>query len=301
MTAQETRKAMLTIILGVILLGTGPIFVKSVQANGVLVGFYRLFFAGLMLSAPAWLLKPKAEPLLPSKRGLILALLGGLVFALNISLWCTALNYTTASTVTLLDNTAPVWVGLIGWLVLKEKQSWQYWLGLLVTIGGAGVMIGWDFLRGGSAQTTGNLLSLASGVSYALYILVTQQARRHMNSLRYSWMVAVSGALVLFLTALLLGLFTPPLPLRSLVLIFLMALTSQVIAWLLVNHALGKLPAAGASVALVGQPLVATVLGILLLGEVPSWLQLAGALICLAGILIVQRNLPQKAAPAGIE
>jgi drug/metabolite transporter (DMT)-like permease len=213
-----------------------------------------------------------------------------LVFATNISLWCSALNYTTASAVTLLDNTAPVWVGLIGWMLLKERQPLQYWLGLLVTIGGAGIMIGWDILYSTGQQSTGNLIGIASGLSYALYILITQQARRSMSALRYSWLVSLSGAIGLGLVAWVSGLFCQPLPLNSLFMIFLMALTSQVIAWVLVNHALGQLPASAASVALVGQPVVTTLLGIVILKEIPSPLQLVGALVCLIGIFTVQRS-----------
>jgi drug/metabolite transporter (DMT)-like permease len=43
-------------------------------------------------------------------------------------------------------------------------------------------------------------------------------------------------------------------------------------------------------VALVGQPVVTTLLGIVILNEIPSALQLLGALVCLAGILVVQRS-----------
>jgi drug/metabolite transporter (DMT)-like permease len=289
-TSKESKKAMLFIVLGVILLGTGPMFVKFVHANGVLVGFYRLFFASIMLSVPACLIKTKKNPDLPAGSGLKWAVLGGLIFALNISLWCSALNYTTASAVTLLDNTAPVWVGLITWILFKEKHAWRYWLGLLVTIGGAGLMIGWDILYSSNVQSTGNLIGIASGFSYALYILVTQQARRYMTSLRYSWIVSLSGAAALLIVSFLLGLFDQSLPLKSMLMIFLMALSSQVIAWLLVNHALGKLPAVGASVALVGQPVVTTLLGIFILNEIPSPLQLLGAGICLTGIILVQRS-----------
>ena len=69
-----------------------------------------------------------------------------------------------------------------------------------------------------------------------------------------------------------------------------MSLSSQVIGWYLVNDALGKLPAAAASVALVGQPLVTTILGIFILKEVPSFIQVAGGIICMIGIIIVQRS-----------
>lgn len=295
----ETKKAMLFIALGVLLLGTGPMFVKYVHANGVLVGFYRLFFAAIMLSLPMGLMKSRAESAdqPPAGGGLKWAVLGGLVFAANISLWCSALNYTTASAVTLLDNTAPVWVGLIGWTLLKERQPLRYWLGLLVTIGGAGIMIGWDILYSSGQQSTGNLIGIASGLSYALYILITQQARRYMSALRYSWLVSLSGAIGLGLVAWGSGLFSQPLPLNSLFMIFLMALTSQVIAWVLVNHALGQLPASAASVALVGQPVVTTLLGIVILKEVPSPLQLVGALVCLAGIFTVQKSQSASVPP----
>ncbi len=290
MSNSETKKAQLFIALGVLLLGTGPMFVKFVHANGVLVGFYRLLFAGTILSLPALIFKPKAEPILPKGKGLKWGVLGGLVFALNLGLWCTALNYTTASAVTLLDNTAPIWVGLIGWLILGEKQSGRFWLGLLVAICGAGLMIGWDVIYGAGAHVTGNLIGVASGFSYGIYVLITKEARNHMSSLRYTWMESVVGMLALLLVMLLTGLFRQPLPLRSLLLILAMAFTSQVVGYLLINQAMEKLPAAVASVALVGQPVVTTLLGIVVLNEVPSALQLVGALLCLGGILIVQRS-----------
>lgn len=289
MTHTESKKALLFIALGVLLLGTGPMFVKYVQANGVLVSFYRLAFAAGLLSLPAVFMKPASEQLLPRGRGLYWGVLGGLVLALNLSLWCSALNYTSASAVTLLDNTAPVWVGLIGWLLLGEKQSGRFWLGLLVAIAGAGLMIGWDVVNGSTRQITGNLIGVASGISYAVYVLITKEARRYMSSLRYTWIETISGAAGLLIIALFAGLFKQTLPGKSLLLIFLMALTSQVIGYLLVNHAVDKLPAAAVSVALVGQPVVTTLLGIVILNEVPSPLQLLGALICLNGIFMVQR------------
>lgn len=288
-TLLKERKALIYIALGVILLGSGPIFVKSVRAHGVLVGFYRLFFASLMLALPAWRLTSRdPSPSADSRHEWVWSALGGVTFAANIALWCSALNYTTASAVTLLDNTAPVWVGLIGWLALGQKQAARYWLGLLVTLGGAALMIGMDALGNMTAQMTGNLIALASGLTYALYIMVTSRARQSLSSLQYSFRVSAIGAVSLLAVSMGLGLFAEPLPLRSYVLIFIMALTSQVIAWLLVNHSLGVLPAAAASIALVGQPLVSTILGMLLINEVPTPLQAVGGALCLAGILLVQ-------------
>ncbi|MCJ7519289.1 MAG: DMT family transporter [Anaerolineaceae bacterium] len=288
MANSGNKKGFIAIAAGVALLGTGPIFVKSVHANGILVGFLRMAFAGLMLTIPAvrsW----KTQPLRLNESGnKWWPLLGSLTYAVNIALWCTALNFTTASAVTLLDTTAPVWVGLFAWLFMGKKNGPWYWFGLAVTLTGAAMTVGFNSLGIGSVQFKGNMIALASGFSYAAYIIFTQRARRSMSSLSYSWLVAVVGAATLFVVSSLSGLLGAPLPLRSYILIALMAFTSQVVAWLLVNHALGVLPPAASSVALVGQPIVTTLLGALLINETISWLQALGGAICLAGILLVQ-------------
>ena len=130
MTDKETRNGFIAITTGVALLGTGPIFVKTVNANGIIVGFYRMLFAGVMLTIPALYEMRKKPATGSSKPNWGWALMGSLVYAVNIALWCTALNFTTASAVTLLDTTAPVWVGLFGWLFLGKKYPGSYWLGL---------------------------------------------------------------------------------------------------------------------------------------------------------------------------
>ena len=292
----ENRKGYIAIAVGVALLGTGPIFVKSVHANGILVGFLRMAFGGLMLTIPA-VLSWKKQPLRLNEKGNKLwPLLGSLTYAINIALWCTALNFTTASAVTLLDTTAPVWVGLFAWLFMGKKNGPWYWVGLAVTLAGAALTVGFNSLGVGSAQFKGNMIALASGFSYAAYIIFTQRARRSMSSLSYSWLVAVVGAVTLFVVCMFSGLLGKPLPMSSYILIALMAFTSQVVAWLLVNHALGILPPVAGSVALVGQPIVTTLLGALLINETISWLQALGGAICLAGILLVQFSSTKEAS-----
>ncbi len=295
------KKEYLSIALGVVLLGTGPIFVKSVHANGILVGFLRMAFGGVMLTIPAALSWKKKPLKLGEKGSQWWALLGSLTYALNLALWCTALNFTTASAVTLLDTTAPVWVGLFAWLFMGKKNSTWYWVGLAVTLIGAAMTVGFTSLGIGNAQFKGNMIALVSGLTYAAYIIFTQRARCAMSTISYSWLVAVVGAAALFIVSLMSGLLAEPLPLSSYILIALMAFISQVVAWLLVNHALGVLPPAAGSVALVGQPIVTTLLGALLINETISWLQALGGAICLGGILLVQfSSASDTANPADV-
>ena len=284
------KNVLITIGLGILLLGTGPMFVKHVMVDGALVAFYRLLFSGVMLALPAHIRKEETNKQHTRKELILWAALGGLSLGINLALWCSALNYTTASTVTLLDNTAPIWVGLFTWLVLRKKQKRQYWLGLILALGGAFLLVASNSASTGSRQILGNSLGILSGISYAAYILVTQRARQMISSVRYTWLVSVFGAGFLFFFTLATGTIREVLPLRSYVLIFLMSLSSQVIGWYFVNDALGKLPATASSVALVGQPLVTTILGVLVLNEIPTYLQIVGGVVCLIGIIIVQRS-----------
>jgi len=288
--ASFNKKALFGIGIGVLLLGTGPMFVKFVKANGTLVAFYRLLFASVMLMLPVLISSKNQIPTSDKDKSVLWVLLGGVTFAINIGLWCSALNYTSASIVTLLDNTAPIWVGLFGWLVLGKKQNQFYWWGLSMTLVGSILLVGSSPVSFNSHKFLGNMLSLASGISYAAYILITQQARRMVPSLRYSWLVSSIGALLLFVFGLATGALKQTLSLQGYLLIFLMSLSSQVFGWYLVNDALGKLPATAASVALVGQPIVVTILGVFILREIPSFLQIIGGIACLIGIIVVQRS-----------
>ena len=65
-----------------------------------------------------------------------------------------------------------------------------------------------------------------------------------------------------------------------------LALSSQVLGWLLITVSLGRLPTALTSVLLTLQPLLAVLFAALLIDERPSTLQLAGAAAILAGLLI---------------
>ncbi len=137
----STRAAYLSIAFGVLMLGTGPIFVKAIQANGFLVAFWRMAFAAVMLTAII-LVRGKGRfdwlRLKEWRRGVW----GGVAFTINISLFCTALLYLPVANLTLLDNTAPVWVGLLGWVILRQRPARAFWLGLVLSLTGAAILIG---------------------------------------------------------------------------------------------------------------------------------------------------------------
>jgi drug/metabolite transporter (DMT)-like permease len=77
----------------------------------------------------------------------------------------------------------------------------------------------------------------------------------------------------------------------------LLALTSQVLGWLLISISLPRLPAALTSLLLTVQPVGSVILGAILFGESPTPLQLAGVAAILTGLATLTRS--RSPAPAG--
>jgi drug/metabolite transporter (DMT)-like permease len=66
-----------------------------------------------------------------------------------------------------------------------------------------------------------------------------------------------------------------------------LAVTSQVVGWLLITASLPRLPAGILSAVLLVQPVGAVALGVAVLGQYPSLTQLSGVALVLAGVLVV--------------
>ncbi len=276
--------AYLALGIGVLSLGFSAIFIRWADAPGIVSSFYRMAVAAVLLALPFFQQRYKRGGL--PKRGVLLAIMGGLFFAGDMALWSTGVTLGGATNPTLLANTAPVWVGVGALIFMRERLSGMFWLGLFLALAGASVVLGLDSLRE-FALGLGSFLGLLGGIFYGAYFLISQRGRQLLDSLSYFWLTVTSATLGLWLITWAAGQpfggYT-----RDTYLIFLaMGVVSQVIGWLAINYAQGYLPATVVSPTLLGQPLATAVLAFLLLGETFTWGQIAGGLVVLAGVFIV--------------
>lgn len=284
--ASAPVRAYVALLGGVLGIGVGPLLVRFADTTSDVIGLFRMTVAALVLAGPALLNWRRGRARLP--RSLLApAVLGGLVFAANIFAWNAALNLTTVANATFLDHTASLWVGLGAWLLFGERLRARYWLGLGVALAGAAILTGLDGFDGSTASI-GDLLALAGALMYASYLLLTQRVRKQVDNLTYLWLFSAVGAAAFLVINLALNNPVTGLPLRSYAAMVGIALLSQVMGWLLINYALGHLRASLVAVALLGQPVLATLLAAPLLGETLGPLQIVGGAVTLAGIAIVQ-------------
>jgi len=275
------------LIFGVIALGFSALFVRWANAPGPVVGFYRIGLSTLILIPFFLLRRRKGAPI--STAILIFPILGGVLTALDHGFWNTSVNFTSAANAALLANTAPLWVALFAWLVWRERLKAAFWIGLLLTLGGAGIVLGTDFLRHPTLGI-GDILAITAGIFYAGYFLVTQRGRVHWDTLSYVWIVGLVSSLCLLGISLSFGMPITGYPGQSYLAFLGAALVSQTGGYLAVAYALGHLPASLVAPTMIGQPVVTALLAIPLLGESLQAGQIMGGLAVLVGIYIVHTS-----------
>jgi len=279
--------AYLALGVGALSLGFSAIFVRWADAPGIVTSLYRMAIVVVVMAWPFYR-RLKARGNLP-RRGVQLALLGGVSFAADLSFWATGVVMSGATNPTLLANTAPLWVGLGALVFFREKLNARFWAGLLLAMAGAVVILGHDAWRAASLGR-GALFGLLSGVFYGGYFLITQRGRQTLDSLTYFWLAASSSTCSLFLVALALRYPLGGYPLRTYLSALGLGLVSQILGYLSINYALGHLPASVDSPTLLGQPVITALLAGLLLGESLSPWQVVGGVAVLVGVYVVHRS-----------
>ncbi len=288
-TAAHPAGPYLALAAGVLCISFTAIFTKWAGVPGPVAAALRMTVATAVLAIPFGLHRRRAG--LPAA-GVRWGVLGGLWFAINLGMLSSALLLTSAANATLMDNTAPVWVGLGALFLFHEKLGRRYRAGLALALTGAAVVSGFR-LAAGIKLNGGDALAFTGAIFYAGYLLNTQRARQGLSSLAYLWLVAVTAAVALTAFCLVSRLPLLGYSSRSYLALIAMGIICQSGGWVLINYALGHLPASSAVVVLLAQPVLTGLLSIPLLGEALTMRQVAGGVLLLTGITLCLRRTAQ--------
>jgi drug/metabolite transporter (DMT)-like permease len=269
------------------------ILVKASSVAPATSAFFRCLYALPVL----WLLA-RGHPRTARDRRFAYA--AGVLFAADLVTWHYSIDYIGAGLATVLANLQVVLVGLTAWLVLAERPEARILAAVPVALAGV-VLISGALEDGayGDDPGRGAVLAVLTAVSYTGFILLIRRSGTGANPAAPLFEATLVGAVGCAIAGLALGDvdFVPSWPEHAWLLV--LALSSQVLGWLLITTSLPLLPAAVTSVLLTLQPLGSLLLGIVLLGEDPTTLQLAGAALILAGLLTATGTGPRRRATAG--
>jgi drug/metabolite transporter (DMT)-like permease len=233
----------------------------------------------------------------------MLAWAAGLLFAVDLVAWHQGIEEVGAGLATVLGNLQVVLVGLLAWAILRERPTNRSLAAIPVALFGV-ILISGVLEQGayGRNPGLGVAFGILTAVSYAGFLLVLREGnrdlRRPAGPLFDATLAAAMGCILIGLALGNLD-WTPGWPAQGY--LILLALSSQVVGWLLISITLPRLPAALTSVLLTFQPVLSVLFAWAILSESPSPLQLVGVAFVLGGLLIVsagRRPRRRAAEPA---
>jgi len=283
----ERGVAVAALLAGAAAIGASALFVKVSETGPVATAFWRVALALPVLWA--WSVIGSRGGHVASfvaERRLIIA--AGLFFAGDLAVWHWSIVLTSVANATLLANLAPIFVTLAVWLLWGRRPTAMFLAGLAAALAGVTVLLGGDIRAGGGA-VLGDMLGVVTAMFYGAYQLTVTRARsRAATSVIMAWSGLVTAVALLPL-ALGSGEQLFPHSAAGWAKLVGLALVSQVAGQSLIAYAMAHLPATFSSVGLLAQPVIAAALAWVLLGETLGWIEIAGAIVVLAGIRIVHQ------------
>jgi drug/metabolite transporter (DMT)-like permease len=246
-----------------------------------------LTFAALLL-LPFCLTRRRDELKALNSADIRFATLSGIMLALHFATWITSLEYTSVAVSTVLVTTSPLWVALAAPFFLGERITRPVKIGIALAFVGS-VVISLGSFGGGSAPLLGSGLALLGAITAAAYLLIGRKLRVKLSLLTYVTLVYTIAAIVLIVFALAAGHdlfgYTP----QTFFIFLLLALFPQLMGHSSFNWALGFLPVVYVTVAVISEPIGASILALLLFQEIPTPLTLLGSAFILTGLVVAGR------------
>jgi drug/metabolite transporter (DMT)-like permease len=271
----------LSLVLGILFISFSPIFVKLADASPVVCAFYRIVFAWVCL-LPYCLYKRNLKM---ERKDIVLALVSGLVFATDVAVWNVSIKMISATVSTLLANLAPVWVGLLSYLLFKKKSGWLFWLGTVIAIAGMVILVGIaNVLQ--LKFNLGIVLAVAASVLYATYILITKDVLKRISTLPCMFYSMLGSLVFLLIASTVLGDELLHFNLKTWGSFAGMGIVCQLAGWITINYAISRLESTKVSIALLSQTVTTGLLAVVLLNENLDAKEIMGSVIVLVGIVI---------------
>ncbi len=272
------------IIVGVISVALSAIFVKLVTAEAGVTAFYRMLFSVLFM-LPLFLLEYRHEISALTKRDWLFSSLAGIFLAFHFIFWFESLNYTSVASSTVLVTLQPIFAFAGTYFFFKEKLSLKTILSAVIAISGSVIISFGDFQLGGTAFF-GDILALIGCALITAYLLFGQDVRQRLSLITYTFVVYSISSVTLFFYVLLKGESFGPYSQSDWMWFILLALIPNLLGHTLFNWAIRWVSTNAISIAILFEPVGASILAYYIFKESLSAAQIIGGIVVLLGILI---------------
>ena len=219
-------------------------------------------------------------------RDLRRAVAAGFFLALHFQLFFLSLARTTILRSTVLVTLVPLWVGVADRFLLGNAVAPRFWPGVALAIAGATLMA-----RSANPVAaalppcvSGDALAVGAGVAWAANMLLSRDARARVAAPTWQAAVCLSAAALLLASALASGVALAGFGARASALLLAFVLGPQLVGHQGLDYVIKWLPAPTVASLTLLEPVVASVLAALFLGELPSRTAALGGLVATMGV-----------------
>lgn len=286
--------ALIALVLGAMAIGFAPIFVRLSDVDPTATAFWRV-----ALSLPFFIIwaarrkNGRDQEKLKKISDYKWLILGGFLFALDLTFWHWSLQHTLVANATLLSNLTPIVVAIGSVYFFRDVLKGKFWLGLLLAFSGAALLAGSGI---GEGRLFGDTLAVITALFYGSYLLAVVWLRKFFKTATVMLWTGVFSALFLIPISLATETLFIPETLDAWLVVLGLAFICQFLGQGLIAYALAHLPAAFGAITLLLQPVVAATAAWVLFGEILGGYDfLAGAAI-LTGIVLAKFGTEKKRA-----
>jgi drug/metabolite transporter (DMT)-like permease len=283
------RSLYATLAFGVAAVSVAAPLIRLAAAPPLSIASYRLALAAAPVLVLA-LCRRRNELARLRRRDFLALLLSGFCLAAHFATWVASLKDVTVASSVALVTVSPLFVAAFALVFWGQRTS----RGMLLAIGvstAGGLVIGASDLRGsGSQGLLGDGLALAGAAFAAGFLLLGRGVRARVSLLAYVGVVYPVAALLLLAAAA--GARQPlaGFSARTYLVLLLLAIVPQLCGHSALNWTLRYVSAHTVAVAVLGEPVIATALAALVLGEPPGTGRILGGALILAGVYLALRE-----------
>ena len=291
-----TRRHAVLLVVGVLAVSFSAVLIRLAEDRetpNLAIAFYRCAMAAAVL-IPFALVRHRDELRDLTTRQRRLALLSGLFLAAHFASWIPSLSYTTVAASSVLVTTQPLWVAMFGRLI-GEPPSRRALAGIGIALAGTLVIAGGG-LGGSGRALIGDALAIAGAIFGAGYVLSGRNLRREISLFPYTAVVYGTAAAILAGVLAVSGTPFAGYEPKVWLLFALMTIGPQFLGHTVFNYLLGHLEASVVAVAIMAEPVGATLLALAILGEAPSVSAVAGGALVLAGVYVAIATVARRDA-----
>jgi drug/metabolite transporter (DMT)-like permease len=271
--------------IAIVSVSFASIFIKWSEAPALVIAFYRLAFATLILLIPTIVFQGEELAGL-SRRELGMLTLVGFALAIHFGFWISSLKYTSVANSVILVSTHPIPIAIVSHYWLGERTKGLAAVGIVVALLGM-ALIGISDAALTTQSFIGDILALVGMAALAAYLLSGRKIRKEMAVLPYAFVVYLAATFFLLLGCIIFSTPLYPYPRDEWVLFLALAIIPMIFGHTMYNWALRYVRALLVSMSILAEPILSSILAYFLIEEVPSVYVLAGGPLVLVGIFLV--------------